>query len=133
MLKMNDIRVGNTSILPSVNFALTDTGTSLLYLDNLDYMKLIVELCAGLDCFETEDDLFAIKGCEPAHLPTIWIQLDRHMYKLAPQVYVVSLVYGDGSHDCIIQFRQNEEPIGYAVLGTVFLTNYFQIYDVTLN
>ena len=41
MLKMNDIRVGDKTILPSVNFALTDTGTSLVYLDKIDYDYLI--------------------------------------------------------------------------------------------
>ena len=57
---MNDIKVGKTSIKPIVKLALTDTGTSLLHLDKLDYMKLIELVCEGLDCFETEKNVWAI-------------------------------------------------------------------------
>lgn len=60
ILKMNDIKVGKTSIKPIVKLALTDTGTSLLHLDKLDYMKLIELVCEGLDCFETEKNVWAI-------------------------------------------------------------------------
>ena len=60
ILKMNDIKVGKTSIKPIVKLALTDTGTSLLHLDKLDYMNLIELVCAGLDCFETETNVWAI-------------------------------------------------------------------------
>ena len=45
MLKMNDIRVGDKTILPSVNFALTDTGTSLIHLDTIDFQYLIKTIC----------------------------------------------------------------------------------------
>ena len=135
MLKMNDLKVGSKSINPNVQFALTDTGTSLIYLDKLDYEAIIHTICKGLACFETEHEknVFAIRNCEPSEVPTIWVQLDLHEYKLAPQAYVVSLVYPDGSHDCIIQFRQNRKEEGFIVLGNLFLMNYFQVYDVTLN
>ena len=73
MLKMNDIMVGDKSIKPSVSFALTDTGTSLLYLDKLDYTNLIDLVCEGLVCFETEEpNVWAIQDCSPSNLPVIW-------------------------------------------------------------
>jgi len=88
-------------------FALTDTGTTLIYLDQIDYNRLIDAICDELDCFESpyEKDVYAIKNCVPDELPTLWIQLDLHEYKLAPQAYILSLVYPDETHDCLIQFR----------------------------
>ena len=44
-LKLMDLRVGSKSIKPVVNFALTDTGTSLIYLDRSDYEALIEGIC----------------------------------------------------------------------------------------
>ena len=86
MLKMNDLKVGKRSITPTVQFALTDTGTSLIYLDKLDYEAVIKQICKGQKCFETEQEknVFAIRNCEPSQVPTIWVQLDLHEYKLAP-------------------------------------------------
>jgi len=80
MLKLNDIKVGENSINPTVSLALTDTGASLLYLDPDDYLELISKVCEGLECFETIDDpnVFAIKNCEPGDVPPIWLQIDRH-------------------------------------------------------
>ena len=111
MLKLMDIIVGDKTIQPKVRFALTDTGTSLIYFDELDYKAMIAGICADLECFETpyEPNVFAIKNCEPSHLPDIWVQIDLHEYKLAPQAYVVSLVYPNGSHDCLIQLRQSKK------------------------
>lgn len=65
MLKLNDIKVGNSSIKPKVHLALTDTASTLLYLDPDDYFDLIAKVCEGLDCFETVEqaDVFAIKSC----------------------------------------------------------------------
>ena len=51
MLKMNDIRVDGKTIFPSVNFALTDTGTSLIYLDTVDFENLLRTICEDQDCF----------------------------------------------------------------------------------
>ena len=51
MLKMNDIRVGDKTIFPSVNFALTDTGTSLIHLDMIDFENLIKMICEEQACF----------------------------------------------------------------------------------
>ena len=77
MLKMNDIRVGDKTIEPSVNLALTDTGTSLIYLDELDYKNLIKFICEDLDCFEMKkadgDSIIAISECSAENLPDIWI------------------------------------------------------------
>ena len=88
MLKMNDIRVGDKTIEPSVSFALTDTGTSLIYLDEIDFDNLIKFVCENLDCFRiryTGDELvWAVSDCSAEELPNIWFQLDRHLYKLAP-------------------------------------------------
>jgi hypothetical protein len=104
MLKLNDIKVENESIEPTVSLALTDTGASLLYLDPEDYVKLISKICKGLVCFQTPDEpnVYAIKNCEPSDIPFIWLKIDRHQYKLAPQAYVISLVYPDGTYDCVI-------------------------------
>ena len=68
MLKMNDLKVGKRSITPTVQFALTDTGTSLIYLDKLDYEAVIKQICKGQKCFETEQEknVFAIRNCEPS-------------------------------------------------------------------
>ena len=104
-LKLLDMRVGSYSIHPQARFALTDTGTSLIYLDGGDYHNLIEGICQDqLGCFESphEADVYAIKNCVPSQLPTIWIQIDLHDYKLAPQAYILSLVYPDESHDCLI-------------------------------
>ena len=43
------------------------------------------------------------------------------------------MVYPDKSHDCLIQFRKDSKNTGHIVLGVLFLTNYFQFYDVTLH
>ena len=43
------------------------------------------------------------------------------------------MVYPDKSHDCLIQFRKDRKNTGHIVLGVLFLTNYFQFYDVTLH
>ncbi len=74
-LKLMDLRVGQKSIKPMVNFALTDTGTSLIYLDLKDYNKLINAICSGLECYETdyEPNVYAILNCTPDQLPTIWV------------------------------------------------------------
>lgn len=127
MLKLNDIKVGNSSIKPKANFALTDTASTLLYLDPDDFFELIEKVCLGLDCFETveEANVFAIKDCEPDDLPFIWLKIDRHEYKLAPQAYIISVVYPDETHDCMIQFRKHPSQMGYALLGIPFLMNYF--------
>ena len=42
-------------------------------------------------------------------------------------------MYPDKSHDCLIQFRKDSKNSGHIVLGVLFLTNYFQFYDVTLH
>ena len=62
-----DLRVGKNSIKPMVNFALTDTGTSLIYLDLKDYNELIRAICSGLECYETdyEPNVYAILNCTP--------------------------------------------------------------------
>ena len=51
MLKMNDIRVGDKTIEPTINFAMTDTGTSLIYLDTIEYKNLIKFICEDQYCF----------------------------------------------------------------------------------
>jgi len=122
-LKMMDLKVGRKSINPVVNFALTDTGTSLIYLDQKDYKALIGAICDRLDCYPTKYDanVYAIEDCKPDDLPTIWVQIDLHDYKLAPHAYIVALHHENGSHECIIQFRQNARDTGYMVLGVLFL------------
>lgn len=127
--------------MPTVSLALTDTGTSLLYLDDLDYINLMLYICHDLPCFRVDEQesfrdegkVWAIRNCQPEQMPDVWFQLDRHQYRLAPQAYIVAMAHEDGSHDCIVQFRQSRHPNGYALLGTAFLVNYFQIYDVTLS
>ena len=135
MLKLNDIKVGMKSITPKVSLTLTDTGTSLIFLDEPDFKALINTVCEGLDCFENTEQsgVFAVKNCTPQDLPDIWLQIDRHSYRLAPQAYVVSVQQGDGSRDCQFLLRPNEAPTGFVLLGLPFLTHYFQIYDVKLN
>ena len=53
-LKLLDIRVADKSINLKAQFALTDTGTSLIYLDSIDYRNLIEAICADLNCFESK-------------------------------------------------------------------------------
>lgn len=144
-LKRVVIGEGFSTFRPQVLSALTDTGTTIfvMYYKDLEYFqqevcryveKKLSGMASGPSCTPFAYGYQRITGCSKEvfdALPIFHLQLGSYMYMLQAQQYM-DLVHGwhDGSVCTFAIYGQKEKRW---VLGSPFLNDYYQVYDMTRN
>lgn len=126
---------------PYVHNALTDTGTSMILMYKQDYDQVASAICDYVDnhlrntyvsephCVTNSYGYKRIVGCSQEikqALPGIAIKLDSYNYHLKPDS--VYEHFGPSCHISLVASYKFE-----TVLGTPFLNDYYQVYDMQRN
>jgi len=121
--EMSGVFVGNKQIDGKVN-AILDTGTSLILMPQRVFDKLQEAIGAKVD-----NNSYVV-SCEQAELPDVQLHIGGEKFALSPTNYVVWLKTSEQTI-CTSAFM----PIlfNFWVLGDIFLTRFYSVYDAEAN
>ena len=137
---MKDIKVGGTSINTAKGqYAIADTGTSLLYMLESDYVSFSSMITAASPDFICTSIFYDYCYSNTAPCDTYWpmmknmtIVLDNNEYTIPPAGYTLSNGDLDG-HACSVAVSYSADSMGLYILGDTFLRNFVSTYDYKAN
>jgi hypothetical protein len=116
-------------------FAIVDTGTSLLYMQETDYSYFTAMIMAASPDFNCSSLLYDYCFTEANTCDAYWskmepltLVLDANEYVIMPQGYTLSNGDLDG-HLCAIAVSYSSDIMGIYILGDTFLRNFVSSYD----
>lgn len=133
-LKLTDVKMAGNSIKKSGgNYAIIDTGTSLLYMLETDYSYFVTMVQAASPDFICNSPLYDYcysnqNTCSAYDLENLTIFLNYNEYVITPAGYTLSNGDLDG-HACSIAVSYSADSQGLYILGDTFLRNFVSTYD----
>lgn len=127
---MDGVYVAGTKLLPGIG-AIADTGTSLLVGPSKDVDRLTQRL--GLN--KSSNGIYQVKCEQVSRLPTIAFGIGGRKFELSGADYVLSEEWF-GTSTCTIGIMAMDIPPPAGplwILGDVFLSKYFSVYDFENN
>ena len=134
-MKLADCKVGDTSIIGTTKHAISDTGTSLLYLAESDYsgfQQMVMAASPDFTCTSPFYDFCYtnLNTCDVyyAKLKPVTLVLEANEYTISPEGYALS--NGSlGGHKCSLAVSWVQDSMGLYILGDTFLRNFVTSYD----
>ena len=143
MLKLNigNGTEGTFEFRPSVNRAITDTGTPFIIVPKVDYYAFKEVICKyirqsgkNMDCIDTEKSV-EFTNClgvgKDSNLPNVQLYIDQYMYTLPPSFY--ARYSKDISDNCDFLFDYSYTSNNRWIIGPPFLNLFYQVYDMKRN
>jgi hypothetical protein len=121
-VRLKKVQFDGDDIDTVANYAILDTGTSLLVAPYADYAYIVNELSAKYEAYIVNNQL-AYKCNSASDMPGIEFQLGSYQFKLA-----ASSIFSYDSQFCY--FLIDSSNLSFWILGDVFLRNYYVIYDM---
>jgi len=135
-MRLSDVKMNGSSIKKSGGqYAIVDTGTSLLYMLTSDYAYFETMVEAASPDFNCNSAFYDycysnVNTCDAyyANLQNLTIFLNGNEYTITPQGYTLSNGDLDG-HKCAIAISAMDDSQGLYILGDTFLRNFVSTYD----
>ncbi|TNV80424.1 hypothetical protein FGO68_gene15878 [Halteria grandinella] len=133
--KINAVRVGLSDYdydgqtetawsFTTPNFAVMDSGTTLIYTHNKVFPKLIKAIVKNAVVKKTKEGVYYTEQCDGKRFKPVLLQMGDAWFTIPPSKYLFpSLLPGI----CIIGFIQS--PLDDWTIGDVFLRNYYSVWD----
>lgn len=121
-VKLKKVEFDGDNIDSDANYAILDTGTSLLVAPSSDYSYIVKQLSEDYTAYVIDDSL-AFSCSSTNDMPNIEFILGKYEFKLPASsifLYQESLCY------LLIE----ASDVSFWILGDVFLRNYYVIYDM---
>lgn len=135
-MKLTDVKMNGNSIKKSGgNYAISDTGTSLLYMLETDYSYFATMIQAASPDFNCNSAFYDycysnVYTCDVywPKMQNLTIYLNSNEYVITPQGYTLSNGDLDG-HACSVAVSYSADSQGLYILGDTFLRNFVSTYD----
>jgi len=127
-VQLAGIQVDSTDIKLSTNWAVVDTGTSMIIAPSEDYKALDSVFMETGNC----DNSFGFLLCDctntnKSSYPTLNFNLSGTVFELPSELYMYEIV-DDSTRICWVLITESGMP--FWLLGDVFLRGYYSIYDM---
>jgi hypothetical protein len=135
-MKLTDVQLNGSSINKSGGkYAISDTGTSLLYMLETDYSYFATMIQAASPDFNCNSAFYDYCFSDTNTCDVYWpnmqnltIFLNYNEYVITPQGYTLSNGDLDG-HKCAVAVSYSADSQGLYILGDTFLRNFVSTYD----
>lgn len=127
-VQLSGIQLDSTNLQVSTNWAVLDTGTSLILAPSKDYQELVTLFMDTGNC----DASFGFLLCDctntnKSHYPSLHFNLAGTDFELPSELYMYEIA-DESNRVCWVLISDSGMP--FWLLGDVFLRGYYSIYDM---
>lgn len=141
-MMLGDVLAGSTSIrATTANLAIADTGTSLLFMLESDYLgfaAMALQASSDFTCLDGNGVCYSLNNTCDSYWPSLkdlTFNLGSNSFTITPEGYSLPYFYefGPDFPPCVLAVSYFPDSLGMYILGDPFLRNFVTTFDYVAN